>query len=154
MQVLVVNPGSTTTKLAIYSLSGPLAEKTITHKTKMLDAFPDVPSQLAARLDDVSSALREAGTNLSRISAVVARGGLIRPVEPGIYQVNLRMLEDLRAQVQGPHASNLGGLIADAIAGEMGIPAYVVDPVSCDQFHPFSRINPNVSNERNPIPYH
>jgi butyrate kinase len=141
MQVLVVNPGSTTTKLAIYSLSGPLAEKTIAHKTSMATAFPDMPSQLAARLDDVSSALTEAGTNLSLVTAVVARGGLIRPVEPGIYRVNPRMLEDLKAQVQGPHASNLGGLIAHAIAQEMGIPAYVVDPVSCDQFHPLARLS-------------
>ena len=141
MQVLVVNPGSTTTKLAIYSPSGSLAEKTITHKTKMLNAFPDVPSQLAARLDDVTSALKEAGTNLGCINAVVARGGLIRPIEPGIYRVNPQMLEDLTAQVQGPHASNLGGLIADAIAGEMGVPAYVVDPVSCDQFHPLARLS-------------
>ena len=141
MQVLVVNPGSTTTKLAIYSPSGPLAEKTITHKTKMLNAFPDVPSQHAARLDDVTSALKEAGTNLGGINAVVARGGLIRTIEPWIFRVNPQMLEDLTAQVQGPHASNLGGLIADAIAGEMGVPAYVVDPVSCDQFHPLARLS-------------
>ncbi|NLJ60043.1 MAG: butyrate kinase [Firmicutes bacterium] len=141
MQVLVVNPGSTTTKLAIYSPSGPLIEKTITHKTKMLTAFPDVTLQLAARLDDVSSAMKESGMRLDLISAVVARGGLVGPVEPGIYPVNARMLKDLRAQVQGPHASNLGGLIADAIAGEIGIPAYVVDPVSCDQFHPLARLS-------------
>lgn len=141
MQVLVVNPGSTTTKLAIYSLSGPLVEKTIKHKTKISIACPDVTAQLAARLYDVSSAIKETGICLGCISAVVARGGLIRPVEPGIYRVNRQMLEDLRAQVQGPHASNLGGLIADAIAEELGIPAYIVDPVSCDQFHPLARLS-------------
>jgi butyrate kinase len=141
MQVLVVNPGSTTTKLALYDPSGPLIEKTITHGTKILAAFPDVTSQLAARLNDVSVAIKEAEMSCDHISAVVARGGLIRPVEPGIYQVNSNMLQDLRAQIQGPHASNLGGLIADAIGNEMSIPAYVVDPVSCDQFQPLARIS-------------
>lgn len=141
MQVLVINPGSTTTKLAVYSLSGPLVEKTITHQTKTLSAFPDVTLQLTERLNHVWTATKEEGINLQHISAVVARGGLIRPVEPGVYRVNRRMLEDLRSQVQGPHASNLGGLIADAVAAEIGIPAYIVDPVSCDEFHPLARLS-------------
>ena len=141
MQVLVVNPGSTTTKLAVYVPSGPLVEKTISHRTKTLTAFPDVTSQLEARLADVGVAIREAEISLDRITAVVARGGLIRPVEPGTYEVNSNMLRDLNDQIQGPHASNLGGLIADAIGKKMSIPAYVVDPVSCDQFEPFARIS-------------
>lgn len=141
MQVLVINPGSTTTKLAVYTLSGILLEKTITHETTVSAGFPDVTSQLAARLGDVSSAIKEAEINLDDISAVVARGGLIRPVEPGVYEVSPEMLKDLRAQVQGPHASNLGGLIADAIAREAAVPAYIIDPVSCDQFEPLARIS-------------
>ena len=85
MQVLVVNPGSTTTKLAIYSPSGPLIEKTITHKTKMLTAFPDVTLQLAARLDDVSSAMKESGMRLTSFRRSSA-GGLSVLLNPAFTQ--------------------------------------------------------------------
>ncbi|MEW5865311.1 MAG: butyrate kinase [Bacillota bacterium] len=141
MQVLVVNPGSTSTRLALYTPSGPLLEKKLTHDHATIASFPDIMGQLEYRFSEIMNALSQAGVDLRGLSAVVARGGLLRPVAGGTYSVNEKMLADLRDQVQGPHASNLGGLIAHAIAQRYGVPAYVVDPVSCDEFEPLARLS-------------
>lgn len=141
MQVLVINPGSTSTRLALYTPSGPLFEKKLTHGHATIASFSNIMDQLEYRFCEVMNALSQAGVDLRGLSAVAARGGLLRPVEGGTYSVNEKMLADLRDQVQGPHASNLGGLIAHAIAQRYGVPAYVVDPVSCDEFEPLARLS-------------
>lgn len=141
MQVLVINPGSTSTRLALCAPSGLLFVKKLSHDRAAIASFPDIMGQLEYRFSEVTNALDQAGVDLRGLSAVAARGGLLRPVEGGTYSVNEKMLADLRQQVQGPHASNLGGLIAHAIAQEHGVPAYVVDPVSCDEFEPLARVS-------------
>ncbi|MDI7247324.1 MAG: butyrate kinase [Bacillota bacterium] len=141
LQVLVINPGSTSTRIAIYTPSGPLFETKLAHDHTVITSFPSIIDQLEYRLTEIERAFDEAHVDLGDISAAVARGGLLRPVAGGTYLVNDRMLEDLRNQVQGPHASNLGGIIARAIADRRGVPAYVVDPVSCDEFEPLARVS-------------
>jgi len=141
LQVLVINPGSTSTRIAVYTPSGPLFERKLTHDHSIITSFPSIIGQFEYRLQEVARALDEGGIDRSGISAVVARGGLLRPVAGGTCLVNDRMVADLRNQVQGPHASNLGGLVARAIADDLGVPAYVVDPVSCDEFEPLSRVS-------------
>ncbi|MGE5588493.1 MAG: butyrate kinase [Clostridia bacterium] len=141
LQVLVINPGSTATRIALYTPSGPLFERKLAHDHKAAVLFPSIMDQFEYRLSEIMKALEEAKVEPARVVAVVARGGLLRPVCGGTYLVNERMLEDLRNQVQGPHASNLGGLIGRAIADRWGVPAFVVDPVSCDEFEPFARVS-------------
>lgn len=141
LQVLVINPGSTSTRIALYAPSGPLFERKLAHDHKAITSFPGIMDQFEYRLSEITKALDEAHIEPAGIAAVVARGGLLRPVAGGTYLVDHRMLEDLRSQVQGPHASNLGGIIARALADRWGVPAYVVDPVSCDEFEPLARVS-------------
>ncbi|MGE5593644.1 MAG: butyrate kinase [Betaproteobacteria bacterium] len=140
LQVLVINPGSTATRIALYAPSGPLFERKLVHDHKTLASFSGIMDQFEYRLSETMAALKEAAVEPASVAAVVARGGLLRPVAGGTYIVSERMLEDLRNQVQGPHASNLGGIIARAIADTWGVPAFVVDPVSCDEFEPLARV--------------
>lgn len=137
--ILVINPGSTSTKIALYENDRELLEKTIHHTAADLDAYERITDQYDLRKAAVLSTLAEGGFSPDALSAVVGRGGLIHPVQGGTYRVNDRMLEDLRAGVLGEHASNLGGLIASAIAAERGIPAFIVDPVVVDELEPLAR---------------
>jgi len=130
--ILVVNPGSTSTKLAVSDLGGSiLAGVTLRHSAAELAPFPHVAGQFPHRL---KLSLDWSRQHLDRCAAVAAMGGLLRPLVGGVYGVNPKMLADARANLQGEHASNLGCLLAAAIAGEYRCPAYVVDPVSVDEF--------------------
>ncbi|MGC8763089.1 MAG: butyrate kinase [Acidobacteriota bacterium] len=132
-RVLVINPGSTGTKLALFTDEGPEAEETVQEGASggaLLD-------QLPGRIEGVFRFLRKRGD--SPLHAVVGRGGLIRPVPSGTLIVNEAMLEDARKGYQGEHVSNLGCLIAHAVAERYGVPAYVVDPVAVDEMLPLAR---------------
>ena len=140
--VLVVNPGSTSTKIAIYDQSEEVWQSTIRHTAGELAQYGSVCGQLPFRKQLVLEQLSEAGTDLSSLQAVIGRGGLIRPVSSGVYQVNELMKEHLRAGLQGHHASNLGGLIASDIAAlcPQDVQAYIADPVVVDELQPCARI--------------
>jgi butyrate kinase len=128
--ILAVNPGSTSTKLAVYSDENEVFRRSISHSSKELAAFAHVHDQLDFRLALVLDALREENIPLTTLSAVVGRGGLLPPVHPGGYFVNQRMLDVLQSSAITPHASNLGAMIAMKIARPLGIPAYIYDAVS------------------------
>lgn len=136
--ILAVNPGSTSTKLALFENDTQLAAETLRHDPSEL--APVIIDQLEYR-----TALTENWFQANRpggeLSAVVARGGMLKPITGGTYLVNAAMLEDLRQEVQGQHSSNLGGLIAQALASKRSIPAYTVDPVSVDEMLPEARIS-------------
>ena len=132
-RVFVVNPGSTSTKLGIYTTGGPEAEGTIPAQ-RVLGA---ILNQLPGRLEAAQAFLQEKGDQ--PLDAVVARGGLIRPVPSGTIRVNEAMIEDARRGFQGEHVSNLGCLIAEAVADRYGVPAFIVDPVAVDEFSPLAR---------------
>lgn len=138
--VLAINPGSTSTKVALYDGEKSCWEVTLEHPAQDLVAFAGVVEQLSYRRRHLQELLQERAVPLGELRAVVGRGGLVRPVPGGTYLVGEKLLDDLRAGVQGEHASNLGGLLAWEIAQPLGIPAYIVDPVAVDEFEEVARI--------------
>lgn len=133
-RVLVVNPGSTSTKVALYRPSGPEVEESLQADKVSGGVLEQLPHRLQATL----SFLERHGA--APLHAVVGRGGLIRPVPSGTLIVNDAMLEDARKGYQGEHVSNLGCLIARAVAQRACVPAYVVDPVAVDELSPLARL--------------
>ncbi len=136
--VLVINPGSTSTKLALWGESGALREVTLDHNPEA-GGSGGGGTQFPARLTAVRTFLTEAGD--PTFDAVAGRGGPLRPLEGGSYRVDATLLADLRSARWGEHASLLGGLLAEAIATERGLPAFVVDPVTVDELDPVARIS-------------
>lgn len=132
-KILVINPGSTSTKIAVFEDENCLKEKTLYHRESKLEILEELPE----RLSDLQSWMSQEG--LEGFNAVVARGGLLKPLPSGTFKVNARMLEDLRLRPQAHHASNLGAFMADSISRQYGIPAFIVDPVSVDEFDPLAR---------------
>lgn len=141
MQILAINPGSTSTKIAIYNDDRLFYEKTLRHSSGELAPFERIADQCDFRLGIINDTLREAGCRVEKLSAVVARGGLIKPLASGTYLINDRLLEDSQSGVGGEHASNLGAVLARRIADELGIKAYIVDPVVVDEMQEIARIS-------------
>lgn len=137
--VLCINPGSTSTKLALFAGSTVLFEDTVYHSPDELSAYEQTGDQLELRYSRVMEMLSRHGYNTDELDAVVGRGGLIHPVAGGTYLVCDRMVADLQRGVLGEHASNLGGLIARRIADPQSIPSYIVDPVVVDELEPLAR---------------
>ena len=139
--ILVINPGSTSTKVVLFSNEQLLFEKKIEHSSKELSNFNKIIDQYHFRHDIILNFLKEKGINLSTLNTVVGRGGLLKPIASGTYRINEKMLDDLRKGVSGEHASNLGGLLAYGIAENLSIPSYIVDPVVIDEMKPIARIS-------------
>ena len=140
-RILVINPGSTSTKLAVFDNEQSTCSETIVHPPEQLVAFPRIPDQYAFRRDAVLDFLQRHQVPTASLSAVVGRGGLLRPLASGTYRVNEPMLAELRAPHKDrDHPSNLGALIASEIAAPAGLPAFIVDPVCVDEFEPLARV--------------
>ena len=140
-KILVINPGSTSTKVAVFDDDKEVVSKEITHPSESLLLFDRIIDQYEFRKEIVENFLENNGIALSDISAVVARGGLLHPVSSGTYSVNDRMVEDLKSARYGEHASNLGGVIAKALADLLKVPAYIVDPVVVDELEDIARLS-------------
>jgi butyrate kinase len=140
-RILVVNPGSTSTKVAVYDDENPLFVETLRHPADELAQYSRIADQYAFRRDTVLALLEEQGVEIASLAATVGRGGILRPVPSGTFRVNAQMLHEMRHPVGREHASNLGALIADDIASRVGVPAFIVDPVSVDEFEPVARIS-------------
>jgi len=145
---LVINPGSTSTKTAVFRNRDPVFSENLRHSNKELEPFGQIMAQFDYRRRLVLEAIDRQGVRVSELDAVVGRGGMLRPVPGGTYLINTKMVEDLKAEKRGSHASNLGGLIAFSIAAELGIPALTVDPVSVDEMDPVARISGMPENPR------
>jgi len=139
--VLAINPGSTSTKCAIYRDTREAWKKSVSHKSEDLAKFRRMQDQLEYRSAAVREGISESGISLAEISAVVGRGGLLKPLAGGVYEVNEAMKADLRAEKYGKHASNLGALMADSLASEMGVRAFIVDPVVVDELDGMARLS-------------
>jgi butyrate kinase len=140
-RILMINPGSTSTKLAVFEDEKPIHSETIAHLHKDLAAFPRIPDQYAFRRDAVLAFLQRHGVAVDSLDAVVGRGGILRPLASGTYAVNERMLQELQSpSKERDHPSNLAALVANEIAQGAGVPAFVVDPVCVDEFEPLARI--------------
>jgi butyrate kinase len=141
-KILSINPGATSTKVALYSNQTPLKVEVIRHSTEDLSSFKGTLDQLDYRKKLVSRFLEQNQTKVNALSAVVGRGGPFKPLESGTYLVNDRMLSDIRrGNVQADHPSNLGALIAHELVKGTDVPAFIVDPVSVDEFIPEARIS-------------
>jgi butyrate kinase len=142
-RVLVVNPGSTSTKIAVFVDETAEMAETLRHSDRELEPFRGRPvlDQIEWRAGVIEGALARAGMALESLDAVSGRGGLLPPVASGTYVVDDRMLDELRLARRGEHASNLGGCLAKAIAQRVGAAAYVVDPVSVDEWPPLARVS-------------
>ncbi|MDR1905028.1 MAG: butyrate kinase [Treponema sp.] len=132
-RILAVNPGSTSTKFAVYDNEKVLLEHVIRHDEELLAGCGSVLKQKEMRRDCIMNCLDAAGIPLESIDAIAGRGGLLKPIESGTYLINQRMLDDLQSATAAIHASALGAIIAAEIAGSLGISAYVVDPVVVDE---------------------
>ena len=140
-RILVINPGATSTKIAIFDDETAIFEKALEHQGTELNKFAKIVDQYPYRLDLILDELAKASIPLTSINAIVARGGLLKPLPGGTYAVNERMVEDLKKAERGEHASNIGAVIAHALSGQLGIPAFIVDPVSVDELEPVARIS-------------
>ncbi|WP_163102653.1 butyrate kinase [Peribacillus alkalitolerans] len=140
-RILVINPGSTSTKIGVFDNEMSVMEKTLRHDAETIGTFENIIDQYEFRKNTILEALHEEGINISKLSAVCGRGGLLRPIEGGTYSVNDQMLHDLRIGFNGQHASNLGGILAYEIAQGLNIPSFIVDPVVVDEMDDIARIS-------------
>lgn len=140
-KILTINPGSTSTKIALYENDVEAFETTIRHPNEVIEQFDSIPAQFDFRKQIIIDTLKEKGFDLNTLSAVVGRGGLLKPIKGGTYAVNEPMLRDLEKGILGEHASNLGGIIANEIASEYHVPAFIVDPVVVDELDPIARVS-------------
>lgn len=132
--ILAINPGSTSTKLAVFSGETLLFAETIRHNDADLQPFDSIADQYEFRVEAIFDALKKQNFPMDSLSAVVGRGGFLEPISSGTYLINDAMIQDLRSAKYGEHASNLGAMIASAIATNQGIPSYIVDPIVVDEF--------------------
>jgi butyrate kinase len=141
MRLLIINPGSTSTKIAVFEDEREILSANISHSAEALAPFARIVDQKAFRKDLILKALEAREIAPGSLTAVVGRGGLLAPIPSGVYRVDDRMLADLYNGLQGEHASNLGGLIADEIARPLGLPAFIVDPVVVDELDDWARLS-------------
>lgn len=150
-QVLVINPGSTSTKVAVYAQEQPVFVETLRHKEEDLCSFAQVMEQEEYRRAAVQGALEEHGLEISSLRAIIGRGGLMRPLPGGVYAINQIMLEDLRSCRFGSHASNLGAILAYKLAASAGLPSFIADPVVVDELAPVARFSGHPDIDRRSI---
>lgn len=148
-RILAINPGSTSTKIAVYEDAKCIFTKNIKHTTEELEPFKRIADQFEFRKNIIIKELETAEIDLNSIKVIMGRGGMVRPIESGIYEVNKIMIEDLKNEATLQHASNLGGLIADDLAQHIpGARAYIVDPVVVDELQDVARVSGHPEIER------
>lgn len=140
-KILVINPGSTSTKIGVYEDETQLFEKTLRHPTEEIAKYATIVDQKDFRKQVILDALKEHNFDIAELNVVVGRGGLLKPIPGGTYPVSAELLQDLIAGKQGQHASNLGGILAKEIGDSVGIPSYIVDPVVVDELDDVARLS-------------
>jgi len=143
LSVLVLNPGSTSTKFAVFEEGKELFGENLAISAEEASRYPSILDQLPFREEQIRSSLARRSYDSSRLGAVVGRGGMLRPLPGGVYRVGPAMIADLSAARYGEHASNLGALIAARIAAELGIEAFIADPVVVDELEDVARVAGN-----------
>lgn len=138
--ILAINPGSTSTKIALYEDETLVFFEQAEHSDEDFAGFSDILEQLDFRLEVIHAILNKHQVDFQKLSAVVGRGGLLPPVNAGGYLVNERLKSVILSGTLSPHASNLGALLADKIAAPLEIPAYIYDSVSSHEFHEIAMI--------------
>jgi len=149
--ILTINPGSTSTKIGVFENENLLFEHTVRHNSNIIEKYGTVWEQYTFRKKEIVAILEKNNFDLSKLDAVVGRGGLIKPIPSGIYTVDEEMIQDARIGYQGQHASNLGCVIAYSIGWEFGLPSYIIDPPAVDDFEPLARISGYAGIERSSL---
>lgn len=140
-KILAINPGSTSTKIAVFENDKNVFIKNIKHSTDELSAYKNITDQYEFRKKTILEELKLANHNIENFTCIISRGGLIKPISSGVYEINEAMKQDLIHSPIGEHASNLGGLIASEIASELGnVKAYIADPVVVDELQDLARV--------------
>lgn len=148
-RILAINPGSTSTKIAVFQGDKSVFLKNIKHSNEELAQFERISDQFEFRKNIIMKELVDAQIEIGKIEIVVGRGGLVKPIESGIYEVNDCLKQDLKDGVLGEHASNLGGLIAEDIAHSLSnAKAYIADPVVVDEMQDVARVSGHPKFER------
>lgn len=138
--LLIINPGSTSTKIALYDNEKPVLNEVIRHSSLEISSFKSIIDQFSYRKELILKVLNDNGFSIKQLSAVIGRGGLLKPLRGGTYKVNEVMLEELIKSERGQHASNLGGILAYSIAKQSDIPAFVVDPPVVDEVEEIAKV--------------
>ena len=136
---LIINPGSTSTKIGVFEDETLLFEETLRHSTEEIAQYASIVDQKDFRKQIILDLLNEKNFDIKSLQVVVGRGGMLKPIPGGTYAVSDALLEDLKIGKQGQHASNLGGILAREIGDSIGVPSYIVDPVVVDELMPISR---------------
>ncbi len=141
IRILAINPGSTSTKVSCFESEVELAVESLSHPASELKNFASIPDQCGFRLGCVENFLLKHNIPVGGFDAVVGRGGLLKPIQGGVYRVNPAMLEDLASGRYGEHSCNLGAMLADLLSKEAGCPAFIVDPVVVDELDDVARLS-------------
>ncbi len=147
-KILAINPGSTSTKIAVFEDNKAIFTKNIKHSSEELSPFPKLIDQYEFRRDIILKELQEANIDIKTLNAVIGRGGLVKPIPSGVYEVNDAMINDLKTGYLGEHASNLGGLLAKEIATIIGVQSFIADPVVVDELDDVARYSGHPKFER------
>jgi butyrate kinase len=150
-KLLIINPGSTSTKIGVYEDEKAILVETLRHTSEEIARYSSIYEQFEFRKNVILDVLKDKKFDIKELNAVVGRGGLLKSIEGGTYAVNEAMLEDLKEGVQGQHASNLGGIISNEIAKSLNIPAFIVDPVVVDEMEEIARLSGIPEMERKSI---
>ena len=141
IKTLIINPGSTSTKIGVYEDEREILVETLRHSSEEIAKYDTIYGQKDFRKDVIMNVLKEKNFDINTLDAVVGRGGMLKPMEGGTYEVNDELLDDLKEGVQGQHASNLGGILSKEIADELGVKAFIVDPVVVDELNDVARLS-------------
>ncbi len=136
---LIINPGSTSTKIGVFEDETLLFEETLRHTTEEISQYASIVEQKDFRKKIIIDLLEEKDFDIKQLNVVVGRGGMLKPIAGGTYAVTDELLEDLKLGKQGQHASNLGGILAREIADTIDVPSYIVDPVVVDELNDIAR---------------
>lgn len=136
---LIINPGSTSTKIGVFEDETLLFEETLRHSTEEIAQYASIVDQKDFRKQIILDLLEEKHFDINSLQVIVGRGGMLKPIPGGTYAVSDELLEDLKIGKQGQHASNLGGILAREIGDSIGVPSYIVDPVVVDELMPIAR---------------
>ena len=141
LKILVINPGSTSTAIALFEDDKLLDKETIRHSSEKLSKYIKIFDQHKFREEIILNFLKKKNININSLDAIVGRGGVLKPVKSGAYRINKLMLEDLKERPRVEHASNLGAVIAYDLAQKIGVPSFIVDSVAVDELEPVARIS-------------
>lgn len=136
---LIINPGSTSTKIGVFEDETLLFEETLRHSTEEIAQYASIVDQKDFRKNIILDLMKEKDFDMKSLNVIVGRGGMLKPIPGGTYAVTDDLLSDLKIGKQGQHASNLGGILAREIGDSIGIPSYIVDPVVVDELMPMAR---------------